>query len=185
MKISDKGLGLIKHYESLHDGDLSVIGLQPKMCPAGIWTVGYGRALKDSSGNWLRGIENKQKAYAMYPILNEKEALKMLHEDCDVREIRVSSLKLQLKQHEFDAMVSFVYNVGFTKLQISSLLKRIKARLNGDMNYGSDEKITSGFLMWKNAFISGHLRPLPGLIRRRRSEAHLFLAGELKFYFND
>jgi lysozyme len=40
MKISEKGLDLIKHFESLHDGDLTIVGLQPKMCPAGIWTEG-------------------------------------------------------------------------------------------------------------------------------------------------
>ena len=38
MKTSQKGINLIKYFESLHDGDLTEIGLQPKMCPAGIWT---------------------------------------------------------------------------------------------------------------------------------------------------
>lgn len=45
MKTSENGIILIKHYESLHDGDLSRIGLQPKMCPAGYWTEGYGHAI--------------------------------------------------------------------------------------------------------------------------------------------
>ena len=38
---------LIKHFESLHDGDLHKIGLQPKMDSVGIWTCGYGRAMID------------------------------------------------------------------------------------------------------------------------------------------
>lgn len=40
------GREIVKHYESLHDGDLKQIGLQPKLCPAGIWTQGYGRAMR-------------------------------------------------------------------------------------------------------------------------------------------
>ena len=38
MKTSQIGISLIKHFEGLHDGDLKKIGLQPKKCPAGIWT---------------------------------------------------------------------------------------------------------------------------------------------------
>ena len=45
MRTSNKGIDLIKEFEGLHDGDLSIIGLQPKMCPAGIWTQGYGHAI--------------------------------------------------------------------------------------------------------------------------------------------
>jgi len=51
MKISKQGIELIKFFESLHDGNLSKIGLQPKLCPANIVTIGYGRALKDKKGN--------------------------------------------------------------------------------------------------------------------------------------
>ena len=40
MKTGIKGIDLIKEFESLHDGDLKQVGLQPKMCPAGIWTEG-------------------------------------------------------------------------------------------------------------------------------------------------
>ena len=44
--ICNAAIDLVKSFEGIHDGDLTVIGLQPKMCPAGIWTVGYGRALR-------------------------------------------------------------------------------------------------------------------------------------------
>ena len=44
-------LWIVTYYESLHDGDLKMIGLQPKMCPVGIWTEGYGSAITiDGSG---------------------------------------------------------------------------------------------------------------------------------------
>ena len=47
MKIGKEGIDLIKKWESLHDGNLKLIGLQPKMCPAGYWTEGYGNVIKD------------------------------------------------------------------------------------------------------------------------------------------
>jgi lysozyme len=50
MKTSNVGIQLIQEFESLHDGDLTMIGLQPKMDPIGIWTEGYGHAMRDSKG---------------------------------------------------------------------------------------------------------------------------------------
>ncbi len=182
MKISDKGLTLIKHFESLHDGNLTKIGLQPKMCPAGIWTIGYGRALKDEKGNWLKGEEGFKKLQQLYPdylTITEEQAVEYLDEDCDEREDRLNSLKLNLNQDQFDALVSFIYNVGFGNLLRSSLLKRIKNRGNA---YGSDERIKQAFMMWTKARVNGELIPLKGLIRRRKSEAELFLTGNLNFY---
>ena len=47
MAISKNAIDLIKHYESLHDGNLKEIGIQPKMDPVGIWTIGWGHAIAD------------------------------------------------------------------------------------------------------------------------------------------
>ena len=41
VEVNKEGIVLVKHFESLHDGDLTMIGLQPKLCPAGIWKAGY------------------------------------------------------------------------------------------------------------------------------------------------
>lgn len=182
MKISAKGLELIKHFESLHDGDLTQIGLQPKMDPIGIWTVGYGRALKDENGNYLRGEKDKKQAYEMFPDLSEKLALMMLDEDCDVREERLNSLRLPLNQNQFDSLISFIYNEGFYNFLESTLLKRIKLSISNPEMI-SEQSIINAFLMWKKSRIDGVLTILPGLVRRRKSEAHLYLTGELKFKF--
>ena len=56
MKTSERGIQLIKFFESLHDGDLSKIGLQPKLCPADVVTIGYGHAVKDKNGNFLNQL---------------------------------------------------------------------------------------------------------------------------------
>ena len=78
----EKAIQIIKHYEQLHDGDLKAIGLQPKLCPADVWTVGYGRAIIDpSTGKQLKGIENKNRAYELYPSLSIEQAEQFLKEN--------------------------------------------------------------------------------------------------------
>jgi lysozyme len=174
MKISSQGISLIKHFESLHDGDLTQIGLQPKMDPLGIWTAGYGHALK-MDGEFLRGEADKAKAYAMFPNLTEEQACELLAQDCNERECQIERLNLNLSQNEFDALVSFAYNVGIRNLKDSSLLKFILS------SNWLDADIKWAFSLWNKGRENGILKVLPGLTRRRRSEAELFLTGNLIF----
>jgi GH24 family phage-related lysozyme (muramidase) len=53
LKINDNCPKLVKKYEGLHDGDSKQTGLQPKLCPANIWTEGYGRAMFGKDGKFL------------------------------------------------------------------------------------------------------------------------------------
>lgn len=171
MKTSEQGINLIKFFESLHDGDLSKIGLQPKLCPAGIWTAGYGRTLTDLDGSYLKGVEGYRRMLEIYPDLEtitESEAVEMLEEDLVTRESMINSLGLKLTQYQFDSLVSFAYNVGFGSLQSSTLLKRIK---------GANGSIYDAFAMWNRA--DGKV--LKGLVKRREAEANLFINGVLKF----
>lgn len=169
MNISGQCIELVKRFESLHDGDLHLIGLQPKMCPAGYWTEGWGRLVLDAYGNKISGIENKAKAYRYSTIKTEREAEIALLEDLAVREKRVNSLQLPLNQNQFDALVSFVYNVGFANLKTSTLLKRMLVNVN-------DQNIRVQFLRWNKALIDGVYQPLPGLTRRRIEEATLYFS---------
>lgn len=135
MRTSPLGIELIKHFEGLHDGNLKKIGLQPKLCPAGIVTIAYGHVLRDKEGNFLRGDEGIKQALLLYPeweTITEAEAEAILIKDLSSFEKSVNSLKIPLKQHEFDALVSFAYNLGFSSLYKSTLLKRIKAN-EGDI----------------------------------------------------
>jgi len=110
MKTSRIAIDLIKHFEGLHDGDIRVIGLQPKMCPAGIWTEGYGRAMRDSNGNFIKGKENKKLAYSRITIRTEEQAENALADDLPPYERQVIlKAKRPLKQNEFDALVSHRY----------------------------------------------------------------------------
>ena len=171
MKTSNLGILLIKHYESLNDGDLKRIGLQPKADAIGILTVGWGRALKDIDGSWLKGVDGYKRMLEIYPDLEtitEDEADEMLAEDLEYFEDKINSLKLKLTQYQFDAIVSFCFNCGFGNFLSSTLLKRIK---------GEKGSISESFLMWTKA--GG--KELKGLKLRRESESILYSEGILNF----
>lgn len=155
------GINLIKTFESLHDGDLNLIGLQPKMDPIGIWTEGYGRAMRDDKGNFIKGASNKTLAYSRITIKTEAQAIKALIEDLQSRErIVMQNIKIILTQNQFDSLVSYVYNTGGS----STLYKLIN-------NKASDSEIRSWF---ETKYITADGKTLPGLIRRRKAEADLY-----------
>ena len=167
--LGQDGIDVEVHYESLNDNDIEIIGCQPKMYPSGIWTAGYGHAIV-VNGQFLRGKENEAIAYR-YTISSDSEARDLLAKDNAKFEAQINSLNLNLQQFQFDALVSFIYNVGFGNLLSSTLLKFIKT----DM---PSERITTAYLMWNK---SGGVI-LPGLTFRRQTEALLFTTGELKFF---
>jgi len=174
--MTNLGLELIKHYESLHDGDMSRIGLQPKMCPARIWTVGYGRALKHpTTGKWLKEEKDKELAYSMYPNLTEVQAIQMLKEDIAKFENEVYKLiKVATIDYEYDAMVSLAYNIGIFQFSKSTML--------GYHNKNDKAIASTRFIPFNKSTINGILKVLPGLTARRQTETLLYKTGVLKFY---
>ncbi len=162
MKTGDQGIKLIKTYESLHDGNLNKIGLQPKMCPAGIWTSGYGRALIDPrTGKFLKGIANKEYAETHFTIPDEKTAINNLLEDLVKYEKIVNSkIKIKLTQNQFDALVSHTYNTGGS----DTLFKLINEKATNQVIYN--------WFTTKYTTAGGEV--LRGLVSRRKSEADLY-----------
>lgn len=154
MKTSKIGIDLIKFFEGLHDGNLKEIGLQPKKCPAGIWTQGYGHAMRDSKGNFLKGAK-----MPIATIKNEIQAESLLSKDLEAFELLViRKLKRQVKQNEFDALVCFVYNCG-----ISQTLFEMVNNQNPLLK-----------TWWTSHYITGGGKILKGLIERRKAEAKLY-----------
>lgn len=164
MRTSKTGIELIKRFESLHDGDLSVIGLQPKMCPAGIWTAGWGRAIVDpKTGQFLRGENNRQMAFQLFTVKDESEAERMLQEDLRTFERRVlTRLKVAVNQNEFDALVSHTYNTGGS----NGLFKLVNERASRDAIWHC----------FTTKYITANGVQLRGLVNRRRAEAELFFS---------
>lgn len=141
MKISNNGLDLVKHFEGLV--------LEAYKCPAGVWTIGYGHTKDVQPGDeW-----------------SEDHAEHMLEVEMEEYEKYINDLvEVELNQNQFDAMVSWVYNLGVGNLQSSTLLKVLNA---GDYA-GVPEQI----MRWNKA--GGKV--LEGLTRRRQAEADLFVA---------
>ena len=145
MRISQRGVELIKMFEGLE--------LEAYRDIAGVWTIGYGHTGADVK----RGMR-----------VTMREAENLLRRDLKPREDAVARLAaVQLNQNEFDALVSFVYNVGVSAFRRSTARKR----LNRDDRLGAADALT----WWNRATISGNLREVFGLTRRRAAERALFL----------
>lgn len=141
MKTSDKGIELIKRHEELR--------LKAYQCPAGVWTIGYG-----STGGVRPG-----------DVITEAQAEALLREDIRTVEREVGRHKLNINQNQFDALVSFTFNVGSGNFRSSTLLKRIKE--NPD-----HPDIPNQFRRWVNA--GG--KKLGGLVKRREEESKLYFS---------
>lgn len=140
MKISDQGLRLIKGHEGLR--------LESYLCPAGVPTIGYGHT---------RGVE-------MGLTCTEAQADAWLLEDLQPAERGVRELvRVPLTQGQYDALVSFVFNLGVGAFTGSRLLGLLNAR----------DYVGAGgeFPRWVHA----GKKVLPGLVTRRAAERDMFL----------
>ena len=139
MKTSNNGIELIKRHEGLR--------LNAYKCTSGKLTIGYGHT---------KGVKIGQ-------TITEEEAERLLREDLIVAENEINRHNLNLNQNQFDALVSFVFNVGVGNFQTSTLLKKIKLDPN-------NKSIENEFKSW---VYSGGKVSL-GLIKRRKEEAELY-----------
>jgi len=169
---------ILKHYESLHDGDLSVVGLQPKQCPTGYWTEGYGHVIIDPVNlRPLKGKAMKARAYECAKVKDEAQAIEVLNRDLILYNSGVKALvKVPYNDYQRSGLVSFAYNIGLSKFQTSSALKLIN---QGNWQAGAD-----AMLRWNKGDTNGDgvLEVLPGLTYRRQSERELILNGKVKFF---
>lgn len=167
---SDVGVELIKHYESLHDGDLTKIGCQPKLCPAGVVTWGYGHT-ETYQGKPIKSFELAHKLFPEMETMTEPQALILLKKDLIIEEAKVKkAIKVSLRQTQFDSLVSYFYNVGYSSTMVT-LVNRL----------ASPEEISEWFIQH---YITAEGKYLPGLFYRRQTEAILFNTGVLRFFNN-
>ena len=139
MKISKDGLELIKKFEGCE-----TTAYQDSV---GVWTIGFGHT---------KGVEEGQTC-------SIEDAESMLADEMDEYEGYINNMvKVDLQQHEFDALVAWVYNLGPTNLGESTMLKV----LNG----GQFERVPDEMNRWTRA--GGEI--LEGLVRRRQAESLMF-----------
>lgn len=144
MRASDNAKALIKSYERLR--------LKAYRCPAGVWTIGYGHT---------KGVTQSS-------VVNRQGAEELFNKDLyDIAEYPISDIfykaKVTLTQNQFDALCSFVFNIGTTNFRKSTLLK--KALVNPN-----DKSIYNEFKKWNKS----DKKELEGLTRRRIREADLY-----------
>ena len=139
MKISEDGLELINKFEGCE-----TTAYQDSV---GVWTIGFGHT---------KGVEEGQTC-------SIEDAESMLADEMDEYEGYINNMvKVDLQQHEFDALVAWVYNLGPTNLGESTMLKV----LNG----GQFDRVPEEMNRWTRA--GGKI--LEGLVRRRQAESLMF-----------
>lgn len=139
MKISAEGLSLIKKFEGCE--------LEAYQCSAGVWTIGYGHTKDIEEGMTI----------------TKEQAEEMLVDELHEYESYVNEyVTVELEQNQFDALVSWVYNLGPNNLKASTMLKVL--------NSGDFSGVPAQIKRWNKA--GGKV--LEGLIRRREAEALLF-----------
>jgi lysozyme len=158
MKISARGIQLIKHWEGVR--------YRPYICSARLHTIGVGHVLYPDQGRLP---------------LDQRDAFPLKAEDnrvfsgaevdgilgADLRRFEVGVAKLfpvVLTQGQNDALVSFAFNLGLGGVQRSTLRQKV---LRGEVEAAADE-----FLK----FTRGGGKILPGLVKRRNDERALFLS---------
>jgi lysozyme len=121
MKLSDKGISLIKSFEGCV--------LKAYLCPASVWTIGYGHT----------GPEVKKGL-----VWTQSQADEALQKDASRFESAVNTaLKYPVSQNQFDAMVSLAFNIGTAAFSASTLVKKFNS---GDIAGAAQQ-----FVVWNKA----------------------------------
>jgi lysozyme len=143
MKTSQNGIKLIKEFEGLR--------LNAYLCPANIWTIGYG--ITEINGKSIQEGDS----------INEEAAESLLlHEIQRFEAIVLSRLEISVNQNQFDALVSHTFNTGGSDTLFELINKK-----------ASNVEIRHWMM---NSYITSNGVTLNGLIKRREIEAELFLS---------
>jgi lysozyme len=146
-KISNKGIDLIKSFEGYY--------ANAYLCPANVPTIGWG-TIRYPNGQKVKMGDKCTIEQATAYLINDLKGF-----ESSVDAMCVDSLT----QSQFDALVSFTYNLGAGNLKSSTLLKKVNIN-------PLDTTIKAEFLKWNKA--GGKV--LAGLTRRREAEANLYFS---------
>lgn len=146
MRTSDKGIALIKKYEGCKLTAYKPVSTEK------YYTIGYG--------HYSKNVKQGQ-------TITQAKADELLVEDLRTTEKVVNDLHINFKQQQFDALVSWIFNLGAGNFAVSTFKRKI-------VNGNADEAIAEEIVKWVNA--GG--RPLLGLKRRRVDEANMWLGRE-------
>lgn len=154
MEISEKGIKFLKDLEGFRES--------PYQCSSGTWTIGYG------STYYLDGTKIRKTD----PIISEHDAdLLMRHTLGNYQDAINLLIIANLTQNQYDAIMSFVYNIGPGAFKESTILKRVNAD-------PKDERIRAEFLRWNKEKDrkTGKWKENEGLTKRRKKESNLYFS---------
>ena len=140
MITGEKGINLIKEFEGCK--------LTAYLCPAGVWTIGYGHTDKVKKGDKI----------------SQDKAEELLKQDLAKYEEALNSYGFVLDQNKFDALISFMFNIGISAFRTSTMFKYLR---NNHYVAASEQF---------NKWVYVNHRPSKGLERRREAEKALFLS---------
>ena len=145
--MNEKSIELIKEFEELR--------LEAYLCPAGVWTIGWGHT---------KGVKKGMK-------ITEREAEKLLEQDMLETTKVLEDVVCRLSIDQYNALVSFVFNIGVANYRKSTLRKMVLAN-------PENPKIADEMKKWKYATNPKTKKKevLPGLVRRREREAELYFS---------
>ena len=146
MKLNENGYNLICEFEGLK--------LKPYLCSAKIPTIGYGNTYYPNGKRvtLLDDAITKEYAFEMFKTIADKFAKRV-----------DDMVKTELTQNQFNALVSFAYNVGTGAFATSTLLKKVNVNPN-------DATIKNEFLKWVRA----NKKVIQGLVNRRNKEVLIY-----------
>jgi len=150
--VSEKGVDLVKEFEGLHE--VKEDGLvYAYRCSASVLTCGYGatREVYEDTAWTQEYCEQRL-------MIDLNEHAEAVHHYVTV----------PLTQNQYDALTSFIFNLGAGAFKSSTLLKKLNKSLY--------DEVPEQFMRWNKARVKGKLTPLAGLTRRRAAEAALFSA---------
>jgi lysozyme len=148
----DTCFDFIKQHEGLR--------LQAYQDAAGIWTIGYGTIMYEDNTPVKKG-----------DAITADRAEQLLQNEVVKKSTAVTAALADttVNQNQYDALVSFAFNVGTGALLTSTLLSRVKKN-------PADPTIRDAFLMWDRARVDGVLVEVDGLKKRREEEADLYFS---------
>lgn len=150
MKINQSTIDLVKRWEGF--------SAEAYLCPAGVWTIGYG--ITEKAGIGIAPGPGMR--------VTPDEAERHLHSALDLTAARIRPMiTAPATENEFGAFVSLAYNIGAGAFRRSSALRHFNA--------GDKVAATAAIRLWNKASVEGQRRVLRGLVNRREDEVRLFL----------
>lgn len=153
MRASDSVIDIIRHYEGCK--------LTAYLCPAKVWTVGFGHTGKGIV-EWVTITQEQAEDYLREDLILFENFLNSM---CD-------KAAITLKQHEFDACISLMFNIGQGAFKSSTVWRMV-------VNQRPASEIDKAFMMW----VYANSKTLSGLVARRKTESLLYRENRVE-YFN-